>query len=128
MNKRLFLYAAIALGSVGCENFLEEEPQDSLTTTSFYTTAQDAISAINAAYDGFQHLDYYGFNYPMILNISGADAIKGGFGAGRPTGLPGIRKLQRHQRKRTEPGVLPVGLGRSEPGQRGCWKTCRRWK
>ena len=81
MKKKL-LYLLIAAGFAGCENFLEQEPQDSLTTPDFYNTAQDAISAINAAYDGFQHLDYYGFNYPMILNISGADAIKGGFGAG----------------------------------------------
>ena len=82
MPKKLFIYAFITATLIGCENFLEENPQDSLTTPDFYNTAQDAISAVNAAYDGFQHLDYYGFNYPMILNISGADAIKGGFGAG----------------------------------------------
>ncbi len=81
MNKK-FILCLLAAGFFACESFLEQEPQDSLTTTGFYNTAQDAISAVNAAYDGFQHLDYYGFNYPMILNISGADAVKGGFGAG----------------------------------------------
>ena len=82
MNNKLIIGLIAAAGLVGCDSFLEEEPQDSLTTPDFYNTSQDAISAINAAYDGFQHLDYYGFNYPMILHISGADAIKGGFGAG----------------------------------------------
>lgn len=67
---------------LACEEFLEVQPQDSLTTTGFYNTADDAIAAVNAAYDGFQHLNYYGFNYPMILNISGGDAVKGGYGAG----------------------------------------------
>ena len=82
MKNKLLICLVTAGLLIACENFLEIEPQDSLTTTSFYTTSQDAISAVNAAYDGFQHLNYYGFNYPMILNISGADAIKGGFGAG----------------------------------------------
>ncbi|WKN44933.1 RagB/SusD family nutrient uptake outer membrane protein [Tunicatimonas pelagia] len=76
------LYFILIIGVAACDDFLEEEPQDSLTVLDFYNNAQDAIAAINAAYDGFQHLDYFGFNYPMILNISGADAIKGGFGAG----------------------------------------------
>lgn len=83
----LFSLFAVAL-LVSCEDFIELEPQDQLTTTAFYKTAADAISATNAAYDGFQHLNYYGFNYPDILNIAGGDAVKGGFGAGdRPAYL-----------------------------------------
>jgi hypothetical protein len=67
---------------VGCEDFLDKSPQDSLTSGSFYKTANDAISAVNAAYDGFQHMNYYGFNYPLIVNVLGGDALKGGLGAG----------------------------------------------
>ena len=88
MKKNIILSLITALTILGCADFIEIEPQDSLTTTAFYKTADDAIASINAAYDGFQHLNYYGFNYPDIMNIAGGDAIKGGFGAGdRPAYL-----------------------------------------
>ncbi|MCK5443710.1 MAG: RagB/SusD family nutrient uptake outer membrane protein [Maribacter sp.] len=88
MKKYIFLSLFAVVTLLGCEDFIELEPQDQLTSTAFYKTAADAISATNAAYDGFQHLNYYGFNYPDILNIAGGDAIKGGFGAGdRPAYL-----------------------------------------
>ncbi|MFI8378357.1 RagB/SusD family nutrient uptake outer membrane protein [Leeuwenhoekiella sp. NPDC079379] len=88
MKKYIVLGLLSALTITGCEDFLEIDPQDSLTTTAFYTNAADAVAAVNAAYDGVQHLNYYGFNYPIILNIAGGDAIKGGFGAGdRPAYL-----------------------------------------
>lgn len=88
MKKYIFLSFLSVVTLLGCEDFIEIEPQDSLTSTAFYKTAGDAIASINAAYDGFQHLNYYGFNYQDILNIAGGDAIKGGFGAGdRPAYL-----------------------------------------
>ena len=88
MKKYIFLSLFAVVILLGCEDFIDLEPQDQLTTTAFYKTASDAISATNAAYDGFQHLNYYGFNYPDILNIAGGDAVKGGFGAGdRPAYL-----------------------------------------
>ncbi|RRQ48013.1 RagB/SusD family nutrient uptake outer membrane protein [Maribacter algicola] len=88
MKKYIFLSLFSVVILLGCEDFIDLEPQDQLTTTAFYKTAADAISATNAAYDGFQHLNYYGFNYPDILNIAGGDAVKGGFGAGdRPAYL-----------------------------------------
>lgn len=88
MKKYILLSLLSVVTLLGCEDFIEIEPQDSLTSTAFYKTADDATAAINAAYDGFQHLNYYGFNYPDILNIAGGDAVKGGFGAGdRPAYL-----------------------------------------
>src|SRR5680860_1874539 len=88
MKKNIFLSLLSVLTLLACADFIEIEPQDSLTTTAFYKTADDAIAAVNAAYDGVQHLNYYGFNYPDILNIAGGDAVKGGFGAGdRPAYL-----------------------------------------
>ncbi|BFP40138.1 RagB/SusD family nutrient uptake outer membrane protein [Flavobacteriaceae bacterium GF1] len=83
MKKRIPLILTASMILVwACDDFLEQEPQDALTTTAFYTSADDAIAAINGAYDGFQHMNYYAFNYPLLLNISGADAVKGGNGAG----------------------------------------------
>ncbi|MEH6761270.1 MAG: RagB/SusD family nutrient uptake outer membrane protein [Maribacter arcticus] len=88
MKKYIFLSLLTVVMLLGCEDFIELDPQDQLTSTAFYKSAADAISATNAAYDGVQHLNYYGFNYPDILNIAGGDAIKGGFGAGdRPAYL-----------------------------------------
>lgn len=82
MKKTIYICSLVMLTLMSCDNFLDLEPQDALTSTGFYQTSQDAITAVNAAYDGFQTLNYYGFNYPMILNIAAGDALKGGFGAG----------------------------------------------
>lgn len=70
----------------GCDDFLNIDPQDSLTSSGFYQTENDAISAVNAAYDAFQTLNYYGFNLPVLTNVSAQDAVKGGFGAGDRSG------------------------------------------
>ncbi len=76
------LYIVVVLLVLSCEDFIDIDPQDTLTSTNFYQTASDATSAVNAAYDSFQNLNYYGFNFTVLSNISGADAVKGGFGAG----------------------------------------------
>ncbi|MFY0625697.1 MAG: RagB/SusD family nutrient uptake outer membrane protein [Reichenbachiella sp.] len=86
MKKIIYIMAALCF--LGCEGFLEKEPQDALTADGFYETANDATLAVNAAYSTFQNLNYYGFNFPVLSNISGGDAVKGGFGAGdRPSYL-----------------------------------------
>lgn len=82
MKKIIYVCSIVLITLFSCDDFLEIEPQDSLTSTGFYITAKDAVLAVNAAYDGFQTLNYYGLNYPMMLNLSGGDAVKGGFGAG----------------------------------------------
>ncbi|MBD0825436.1 RagB/SusD family nutrient uptake outer membrane protein [Aestuariibaculum marinum] len=67
---------------ISCDNILDLDPQDTLTEDVFYQTAEDAVIAVNAAYDPFQNLFYYGFAYPILGNLAGGDAIKGGFGSG----------------------------------------------
>lgn len=80
MKKLTFILALFLV--IGCDKFLDIEPQDTLTTNSFFQTKDDALAAVNAAYASFQSLNYYGLNLPLISNMSGADAVKGGFGAG----------------------------------------------
>ncbi|MFY0690017.1 MAG: RagB/SusD family nutrient uptake outer membrane protein [Cyclobacteriaceae bacterium] len=75
-------YLLIVAIFIGCDDFITLEPQDSLTSSGFYKTESDAISAINATYSAFQTLNYYGFNLPVLTNVSAQDAVKGGFGAG----------------------------------------------
>jgi starch-binding outer membrane protein, SusD/RagB family len=82
MKKKISFITLFSMIMFSCEDFLNKSPQDSLTVDSFYNTGDDAVAAVNAAYDGFQHMNYYSFNYPMILNILGGDARKGGFGSG----------------------------------------------
>ncbi|MBD0833409.1 RagB/SusD family nutrient uptake outer membrane protein [Aestuariibaculum sediminum] len=67
---------------LGCDDILDLAPQDTLTEEAFYQTAEDAVIAVNAAYDPFQNLFYYGFAYPILGNLASGDAMKGGFGSG----------------------------------------------
>src|SRR5690606_10223359 len=46
----LFLMTLLA----GCEDFLEKNPLDTVNTENFYKTADDAVAAINAAYQPLQ--------------------------------------------------------------------------
>lgn len=83
MNTKIkIFFSAAALVILGCENILDQAPQDALTEDAFYQTAEDAVIAVNAAYDPFQNLFYYGFGYPILGNLASGDAIKGGFGSG----------------------------------------------
>jgi starch-binding outer membrane protein, SusD/RagB family len=40
--------------AMGCEDFLEKSPLDTVNTENFYQTADDAIAAVNAAYQPLQ--------------------------------------------------------------------------
>lgn len=44
----------LGLMATGCEDFLEKTPLDTVNTENFYQTADDAIAAVNAAYQPLQ--------------------------------------------------------------------------
>lgn len=60
----------------GCEKFLEENPQGSLTQESFPVSASDALLATNAVYESVREWNYSSGGYP-ILDIMSDDARKG---------------------------------------------------
>lgn len=54
MNKKYIAILFLMLAVVSCEDFLEKNPLDTVNTENFYQTAEDAIAAINAAYQPLQ--------------------------------------------------------------------------
>jgi tetratricopeptide (TPR) repeat protein len=60
----------------GCEKFLEEPPQGSLTQEEFPLSASDALLATNATYTTLREWAYHSGGYP-ILDIMSDDARKG---------------------------------------------------
>lgn len=54
MNKKYIAVLFLMLMAMSCENFLEKYPLDTVNTENFYRTADDAIAAINAAYQPLQ--------------------------------------------------------------------------
>jgi len=62
--------------SIGCEGFLEKNPQGELTQNSFPISESDALLATNAAYGSLRNWYYNSGGYP-ILDIMSDDAHKG---------------------------------------------------
>jgi len=44
------MLVVLALFATSCSDFLQENPKDRIATSNYYTTEQDAISAVNAVY------------------------------------------------------------------------------
>jgi hypothetical protein len=44
------LFLMVAFIAPSCKDFLEENPKDRVATSNYYTTAEDAVSAVNAIY------------------------------------------------------------------------------
>jgi len=54
MNKKYISVFVLMLIAMSCETFLEKYPLDTVNTENFYKTADDAVAAINAAYQPLQ--------------------------------------------------------------------------
>ncbi|MFN2128612.1 MAG: RagB/SusD family nutrient uptake outer membrane protein, partial [Anaerolineales bacterium] len=62
MNKYLLNTLFLAVIAVSCsEDFLQKAPLDSINTENFYQTEEDAIAAINGAYQPLQ--------WPKLYNL-----------------------------------------------------------
>ena len=82
MKKIIILAALAALPQLwGCSSFLEEKPQDRLTTTNFYTNEADAQAAVDAIYQKL-----YGIYQRQIFLVCDlpTDTHKNGLGMPNP--------------------------------------------
>jgi starch-binding outer membrane protein, SusD/RagB family len=70
----ILLYTFILMA--GCNDFLQKDPQGSLTQASFPSSASDALQATNAVYAAVRIWYYNSGGYP-ILDIMSDDAYKG---------------------------------------------------
>ncbi|HNX44029.1 MAG TPA: RagB/SusD family nutrient uptake outer membrane protein [Bacteroidales bacterium] len=81
MKKTIYILAVastlmMSLAFSGCEKFLEKDPQGSLTQTSFPTTPDDALLAVNGVYATLRDIGYHSGVYPLC-DIMSDDARKG---------------------------------------------------
>ncbi len=62
MNKRLiqFVLASFLFTILACDDFLDRQPLDQLTTETFYKTEADAELAILSVYSAMQDLEFHG--------------------------------------------------------------------
>src|SRR5690606_41913715 len=54
MTTKYLLALVVIVMFTSCEDFLEKYPLDTVNTENFYQTADDAVAAINAAYQPLQ--------------------------------------------------------------------------
>lgn len=69
--KTAFVLFALCAVSFACQDFLTENPQNTVSQTNYYKTEQDAVAAVNAIYSylGSYNLDFAG---PFPGNTAGA--------------------------------------------------------
>jgi hypothetical protein len=63
---------SLLLCGVSCNSFLAPQPTDTLTSTNFYRTSQDAVAAVNAAYGQEQYVYLYFF---YLSDVAGDDVF-----------------------------------------------------
>ena len=77
MKKIIYILLVFSFSAlVGCEDFLEINPQGELTQEAFPVNQADALLATNAAYSTLRSWDYHSGGFP-ILDIMSDDAHKG---------------------------------------------------
>ncbi|MBX2924410.1 MAG: RagB/SusD family nutrient uptake outer membrane protein [Chitinophagaceae bacterium] len=68
--QKIFLYiTVISLSFSSCSKFLEESPQSALTMANFYRNPEEAVSAVNAAYDILGNNGIYHFGPTVALMV-----------------------------------------------------------
>jgi len=80
--KKLFIYAGLfsilMLGALGCKKFLTTEVVGDYPDTEFYKTEQQAIFAINAAYQPLNFTSTSQNRLWVFGDVASDDAEKGG--------------------------------------------------
>ena len=98
---------AMALLLIGCHDILDTEPPDSINSSNFFVTKDDAIAAINGAYQPLQ--------WPKLYNLRmwTSDIIAGNSVVGAGGGTDGIetKELAEFVASSSNPGVLDLWRG-----------------
>ncbi|MEM8898190.1 MAG: RagB/SusD family nutrient uptake outer membrane protein [Bacteroidota bacterium] len=68
-NKYTLFILLLAVFAVACEERLDEQPQQALSTGSVYSSTQDLETALAGAYNAAQHSDFMGCNTTMVPDI-----------------------------------------------------------
>ncbi len=73
----LLLTLLLLFTFVGCDNFLEENPDSLITSENFFQTESDAIAGVNAIYTVLNDNGYYGRNFWEFADVSADNANAG---------------------------------------------------
>ncbi len=82
--KKILLLCMLSL-LMGCEGYLDEEPVSFLSDDQFYQTENDAIAAVNAAYQPFATNGYYGQQFFVQVEMKAEYCL--GRGSHQPSGV-----------------------------------------
>ncbi|MFC2138421.1 RagB/SusD family nutrient uptake outer membrane protein [Bacteroidota bacterium] len=88
IKKYLFILLILAFTICSCEDYLDREPQTQITESIFYKTDDDAVYAVNAAYEPLQQLWRRTMWY--IGDLQSDDVLTGGDG---PTDRPDATEI-----------------------------------
>lgn len=86
--KKLACILILGLGLISCESILDKDPLGRLDAGSFFQTAEDAVSAINAAYEPLLFNNGNSNFYWAMGVVTSDDAVAGGDGS-----RPGIVEM-----------------------------------
>ena len=75
----LSIFGALALSLSACSDFLDREPWDSVDTSEGFQTAEDAVAAVNAAYQPLQWAKLYNMRI-WTLDIMAGNSVVGAGG------------------------------------------------
>ncbi|MEM1134785.1 MAG: RagB/SusD family nutrient uptake outer membrane protein [Bacteroidota bacterium] len=93
---KFFILMLSVLYIVGCNDFLDEEPVSFLSAENFFKTREDAVAAVNAAYDPLATGAYYGQQFFVQLEMKAEYCF--GRGSHQP---PGVYNLDQRNQDRT---------------------------
>ena len=82
--KKILLLLSFTL-VMGCEGYLDEEPVSFLSDDQFYQTENDAIAAVNAAYQPLATNGYYGQQFFIQVELKAEYSL--GRGSHQPSGV-----------------------------------------
>jgi hypothetical protein len=82
--KKIYLLMTL-LCAMSCSDFLDEEPVSFLSDSQFYQTAEDAIAAVNAAYQPMATGAYYGQQFFAQTELKAEYTL--GRGSHQPSGV-----------------------------------------
>jgi starch-binding outer membrane protein, SusD/RagB family len=108
MKKYIFSIAILAIIAVSCsEDFLDKVPLDTINTSNYYVTEDNAVAAINAAYQPLQWPKLYNMRM-WTSDIMAGNSIVGAGGGddGRET-----QDMMNFVTKTDNPGVLDLFRG-----------------
>ena len=69
------MFASLLLVTVSCEDFLDKNPYDSVSSADAITSVKDAQVALNGVYSGFKSTSYYGRSFSVLPDVQTEEVL-----------------------------------------------------